>query len=116
MSKNAECHTISPLLGEYVNNRLKGERANQVEEHLQSCPRCYSTAKALKLVLKESIGYQPDLWQSFRSRLADSEEGNQVQLKFPQFTWQSAVALAVVVCILAIAPEPWRLLIAFVII
>jgi hypothetical protein len=116
MSKNAKCRTISPLLGAYVNNRLKGAKADQVEEHLQSCPQCYSTAKALKLVLKESTGYQPDLWQSFRSRMADSEEDNQVQLQFPQFTWQTALALAVVVCILAIAPEPWRLLIAFAII
>jgi anti-sigma factor RsiW len=116
MSKNDKCHTISPLLGAYVNNCLKDEQANQVEEHLQSCSQCYSTAKALKLVLKESIGYQPDLWPSFRSRLADSVEDNPLKLKLPQFTWQSAVALAVVVCVFAVAPESWRLLIAFAII
>lgn len=114
MDKNAECKMISPFLDAYIKNHLKSGGANQVEKHLSACSRCRSTIKALKLVLQiqESTGHQRDLLPILRYRLAESEEANHMNLTFPPFNWQVALALSVVIFSLLVVPGHWRLLIA----
>lgn len=114
MNKNAECKMISPFLDAHIKNHLKSEDANQVEKHLSACPGCRSTIKALKLVLQiqESPGHRLDLLPILRYRLAESEEVNHVNLTFPSFNWQTALALSVVILSLLAVPGHWRLLIA----
>ncbi len=113
MNKKAECKIISPFLDAYIKKRLKSEEANNVEKHLSVCPSCRSTIKALKLVLQvqENTGHR-DLLPILRNRLAGSKDNNHVNLTFPPFTWQTALALSVVVLSLIAVPAPWRLLIA----
>lgn len=114
MNKNAECKRISPFLDAYIKSHLKKGEANQVEKHLSACSSCRSTIKALKLVLQiqENTGDRLDLLPILRYRLAESEEANHVNLTFPPFNWQTALALSVIILSLLAVPGHWRLLIA----
>ena len=105
---------ISPFLDAYIKNHLKKGEAKQVEKHLSTCPSCCSTINALKLVLQtqESTGHRRDLLPILRYRLAESEEAKHVNLTFPPFNWQTALALSVIIFSILAVPGHWRLLIA----
>jgi len=116
MHEDLECQEIAPLLAGRVNDRLEGEEAARVEEHLTTCPSCRATADALDLAWRASRPPRSDLWPVLRSRLAvsetASERGDRVQLVLPAPSWQVAAALAVVVLTLVVMPDPARFAVA----
>ncbi len=116
MRKDSECQQVSPLLAGMLNDRLEGEDAVRIEEHLTACPSCRATADALELAWRASRPPRSDLWPVLRSRLAAaetaSEADDRVQLVFPAPGWQVAASLAVIVLTLAVTPHPARFLVA----
>jgi predicted anti-sigma-YlaC factor YlaD len=75
------CEEIGPLMMGYIDNELTIGETEQVERHLQSCPRCRSElaefreigtiTSALKFVVPED-----EIWKSYWSRIYNRIERN----------------------------------------
>ena len=111
MGKESECRAISRLLGDYANDRLNKQETDHVEHHLSHCQACQGVANTLNMFSQYYNGPQTDLWPKLESRLSAQEESDNVPLRFPSIAWPVPVALALVMLIFMVVPEPWRLLI-----
>jgi predicted anti-sigma-YlaC factor YlaD len=101
----SDCAELSYLLADHVRGRLAGEPSTRVTEHLEGCPTCRATARALTLVRQASEGGGSDLWPRLSARRAAAEPDGAVVVSFPPLTWQAAAALAAVVLVLVVAGD-----------
>jgi anti-sigma-K factor RskA len=82
----------SDLLGAYALHAVDVEEVTQVEEHLDTCPRCRAELDGLREVagaLGNSVEEPPEgLWSGIVSRLPERHEGEQAVPPMPHLSGQ----------------------------
>jgi anti-sigma-K factor RskA len=82
----------SDLLGAYALHAVDADEVIQVEEHLDTCPRCRAELDGLREVagaLGNSVAESPDgLWSGIVSRLPERQEGEEQVPPMPRLSGQ----------------------------
>ena len=87
----------SELLGAYALDAVDADEVIQVEEHLDTCPRCRAELDELREVagaLGNSVAEPPEaLWSGIVSRLPERQEGEEPVPPMPRLSGQERFAL-----------------------
>jgi len=113
-----DCQKIKKLLNPYIDNTLDTATAQQVDEHLKSCPACREEHLKLKKIVSalNSISTQPapapaDFTKSIMAKISRDEiqiqsswiDQLKSRISIPQFSFRLAGAVAVTALIVFFA-------------